>query len=228
MLDYLLTGDEQFLEVKEKPEWLKKIEKEKKKRWNGNQSKSNFRRLVLSNFTGATNFITLTFAENITDVKQANKVFDTFMKRLRRKYGKDFKMAVVVEFQQKGRVHFHMLADLGITWQTESECRELERWFAREIWQNGFVDLKDVQHVDNLGAYMSKYMVKRMDDERLAGKKAYRTSHNMDRPVILKGEAAAEIIALYTLEQKKEVYANSYESEYLGKITYKEYNLKRA
>lgn len=227
LTEYLLTGDASVIEREEDRRALLKklLTKEEYTRHNGRAARANFRRLVLANFTGNTNFITLTFAENLTDVKEANKHFDRFMKRLRRKYGPDFKFTVVVEFQERGAVHYHMLADLGLTWSTEEECKEMERWFAKELWTHGFVDLKDVQHVTNLGAYMSKYMTKRLDDERLAGKKAYRTSQNMNRPVVLKAEEAKEIMQMYKLKQKTETYANSYESEYLGTITYTEYNL---
>lgn len=237
---YLLTGEEKYLEGLNRPKWLTEAMKRDKRRSNGNAARSNFRRLVLANFTGQTNFVTLTFRDGLTDrhgdpidiqsVEQSNKLFDQFMKRLRRAYGVDFKYTVVIEFQDKsgrGAVHYHMLADLGITWSSELECRAIERDFAQSLWKNGFVDLKDVEHVDNLGAYMSKYMTKRMDDQRLAGKKAYRTSQNLIRPEILRGEIATKLIEDYRLSQKKEVYANTYISEYLGQISYKEYNLKR-
>ncbi|WP_222129330.1 hypothetical protein, partial [Kocuria rosea] len=38
--------------------------------------------------------------------------------------------------------------------------------------------------VDNLGAYVTKYMVKDLEkvDERLIGKKAYQRSLNLDKP----------------------------------------------
>lgn len=237
--NYLLTGDEKYLEKKQIPDWLRDLQRQDVKRSNGQRARKNFRRLVRQNFT-QTNFITLTFRDgaafrdgtpiNIKNVADTNKAFDQFMKRLRRKYGDEFKYIVVVEFQDannRGAVHYHMLADLSITWTNEDECKRLEREFAKEIWQNGFVDLKDVNHVDDLGAYLSKYMVKRMDDERLAGKKAYRGSQNLERPLILKGEDAKAIIQIYNLEKQKEVYVSSHENEYLGHYTYKQYNLKR-
>ena len=43
----------------------------------------------------------------------------------------------------------------------------------------------------------------------------------------LKGEEAENVLAAYGLLDKKEVFTNSYISEYLGQIVYKEYNLKR-
>lgn len=224
LTEYLITGDISCLY---KPDWVKELEKKQKRKQNANVSRANFRRLILSNFDDTANFITLTFAENITDVNYANKLFDAFMKRLRRRYGDEFKYAVVLEFQQRGAVHYHMLADLGLKWENEEECRLLENEFREQIWKHGWVDIKSVNHVDNIGAYMAKYMAKRMDDERLQGKKAYRTSHNLSRPVILKGEEAEKILEMYEIEQKKEVYATTYESEYIGTIQYREYNMKR-
>jgi hypothetical protein len=105
--------------------------------------------------------------------------------------------------------------------------RKSEREFDEIYWKAGFVSIKDIKDNDNVGAYMTKYMVKKFDDERLKQKKAYRFSQNMDRPLVLKGEEAEAIIKLYELEQKKEAFANCYGSEYLGEISYKEYNLNR-
>lgn len=243
MTEYLLTGDPSVLENKRDiPEWIKELERKRQGERNGRAARASFRRLCLANFTGQTNFITLTFADgatfsngkpiNIRSIVDTNKAFDQFMKRLRRAFGSDFKFAVVTEFQDKTRngvIHYHMLADLGIKWSNEEECKRLEREFSSKYWKHGFVDLKDVNHVDNIGAYMSKYMAKRMDDERLAGKKAYRTSMNCERPTILKGEEAMRAIEAMgiNLEKEKEVYTSEYTSEYLGQITYKEYNLSR-
>ena len=240
--EYLLTGDMDAFEKNQNsvPGWIRELNKKNCKLRNGRNARAKFRRLCTANFTGQTNFITLTFENGakfrdgteiyIRSIEDTNKAFDQFMKRLRRSYGSDFKFAVVTEFQDKTRdgvIHYHMLADLGLTWGSEDECKRLEVEFRDKYWHHGFVDLKDVNHVDNIGAYMSKYMVKRMDDSRLSGKKAYRTSKNMIRPLVLKGAEAERILELYQLQHKKEVFTNSYESEYLGQITYKEYNLLR-
>jgi hypothetical protein len=195
--------------------------KDEAKRTNSNRSRNEFRRLVLSNFGNMDKFVTLTFrdgaVEDVTNVRMCNKEFDKFIKRMRRAYG-GFKYCRVIEFQDangRGAVHYHCILTIPfVPWE------EL-----RETWGGGNIDITAIDHVDNVGSYVSKYMTKDLKDDRLAGVKAYATSQNMDRPVVHYGRAAERVNR--QLDQKKEVFANSYESEYQGKIEYTEYNMNR-
>ncbi|MNN54793.1 hypothetical protein D3C81_1696300 [compost metagenome] len=110
-----------------------------------------------------------------------------------------------------------MLSDIPFV-----KASEMER-----IWGNGFIKINKITHVDNVGAYVIKYMTKDLTDIRLFANKAYNCSMGLERPVVLRGELAEEIIRMYDLETKKIVFANSYISEHLGQIRYSEYNLKR-
>ena len=74
---------------------------------------------------------------------------------------------------------------------------------------------------------MTKYFSKSIDDERLAGHKMYLASQGLIRPVELTQEDAEELLRDYGFTKENETFTNGYESEYLGKISYKEYNLKR-
>ncbi|MGG0757595.1 rolling circle replication-associated protein [Brevibacillus laterosporus] len=184
---------------------------------NVNRTRMMIRRLALMNFdTSKSKFLTFTFRENVTDLTEANKEWDKFIKRLRRRYG-DFKYLNVIEFQKRGAVHYHMLSDLPYVPQ-----KELLR-----LWGNGWVYVTKIAHVDNIGAYLIKYMTKETYDERFCGRKAYTCSQGLDRPIVYRGEEAERIIALYDLDQKKEVYTSCYTSEHHGNITYREFNLKR-
>lgn len=174
------------------------------------------RRLVLCNFGNHSKFMTMTYAENQTDIVQANKDFKKFIKRLRYKYG-DFKYIAVPEFQKRGAVHYHVMSDLSYV-----PNKELAK-----IWGHGFVKINDIRHVDNVGAYMVKYMLKDTDDPRLRGQKAYLCSKGLDRPVVIRGALAERVIAENKLEGKKEAFASSYTSKRNGEVSYKEYNLKR-
>lgn len=192
------------------------------KRSNARRARNEARRLVISNFDTSSKFITLTFRDgsvnDVTDVRECNKAFERFIKRLRKRY-EGFKYLKVIEFQDannRGAVHYHFLSTLPFI---PSEK-------LAEIWGHGFIGINRIEHVDNVGAYVTSYMLKDFDDKRLAGEKAYSTSKNLSRPIVLYGHEAAEIIEQY-LKDKKEVFANSYESEYQGQITYKEYNLQR-
>jgi hypothetical protein len=133
--------------------------------------------LTLLNFDEHSRFLTLTFAENVIDIVYANKEFKNFIQRLKDKYG-DFRYLVVIQFQNRGAIHYHMLADFEFIEQAEIE----------KICGNGFVWINDLLHanngkpVDNVGRYICGYMNKKLDDDRLRGKKAYFNSRNLVRP----------------------------------------------
>lgn len=180
------------------------------------------RRLVLSNFVNRDKFVTLTFRDgsvnDVRDVKECNRAFDKFIKRMKRRFG-DFKYCRVIEFQDangRGAVHYHCIMTLPFVRYEE----------LGETWGNGMVGINAIDHVDNVGAYIQKYMAKDFDDHRLAGMKAFATSLNLTRPVVLYGAEAEEIEESY-LQENKEVFASSYESEYQGQIRYTEYNTNR-
>jgi hypothetical protein len=196
----------------------------KNRKFGTRKARNMLRRLALSNFDERSKFLTLTFADgsikDITNIDLTNKEFKKFVQRLRRRFG-DFKYIAVIEFQDKngrGAVHYHMMSDLPYIKKDE----------LRELWGQGFVRINDIRHVDNVGAYMVKYMLKDINDERLLGKKSYLTSKNLIRPIELHSYEAYEIIQSMKDKQKKETYADTYESEYCGQIIYKEYNMKRS
>lgn len=200
----------------------RKKEEDKSERSEENRKKSsrtarnNVRRQCLANFNNHSKFITLTFAENITDVKEANKAFKKFIQRMRYRYN-DFKYIAVIEFQERGAVHYHMMSDLPYIPNHELSA----------IWKNGFVRINDIREVDNVGAYMVKYMLKDVNDIRLQGQKSYLSSKGLDKPVEFRGQEAENIIKYYGLDKKEKVFTSSYTSEHHGEIVYSEYNLKR-
>ena len=190
--------------------------------YNDRRSRWNFIRTVNANFGSHDKFVTLTYAENVQDIPQANKHFDRFMKRLRymvRDRCPDVKYAVAIEFQKRGAIHYHMICNLPFVPKKDLAA----------AWGHGFVKINRIRHVDNVGAYISKYMSKRMEgrDPRLRGRKMWFTSRNLDRPIILRGEDAERVLAFYGLEEKEKVLGYSYESEHHGLITYRQYNLNR-
>lgn len=206
-------------------------------------ARNRVRRYALANFDSNDSFITLTYAENFQDVGQADKDYKEFIRKFKKYTGlnSELKYLAVREFQKRGAIHFHFVTN----WKhpsrhvdNEEYIKKLERIVA-DIWSHGYVDIKPLNKaksknkkyngkpVDNIGAYISKYMSKEYDDSRLKGKKAYLISRGMEKPMEYTGEEAIRIIEAYQLDIKKETFTNSYESEYLGNITYKEYNMKR-
>jgi hypothetical protein len=96
----------------------------------------------------------------------------------------------------------------------------------QKIWTHGFVKINAIDDVDNVGAYVTKYMTKDNDDERLLGEKCYFSSRGLFKPTeeIIKKE---DLKALREALSPHKSYEVSFENEYLGSICYQHYNLIR-
>lgn len=193
---------------------------------NTNQKRRDtIRRLACCNFDNKYDkFLTLTFAENMTDVKLCNVLFKAFIRKLRNSYKPDLKYLAVIEFQKRGAVHYHVLLNIPYILQNELQ----------NLWGNGFVYINAIEHVDNIGAYIVKYMTKDNKDTRLRGLKAYQFSRNLTKPEIIVNHNLSDfdimekkIYDRYNLNQIKPIYSSNYDTEVLGHCQYKQYNLKR-
>ena len=153
-------------------------------------------------------FLTLTPAENMSDLDIARYEFDKFVKRVKTRYP-TFQYIVVVEFQKRGAVHFHLLCNLPYVKVNK---------FAK-IWKNGFIRLNRIDNVDNVGAYITKYMSKDNIDERLVGRKCYSMSKGLNEPKEYTDEEDIEQI-MQGLENVKRVHSAEFETEYFGMVQY--------
>lgn len=181
------------------------------------RARNELRRLALTNFSNKSKFITLTFKENMTDLAESNKLFKAFIRDLRKKQS-DLKYIAVIEFQKRGAIHYHLLCNLKYI-----KAKVLE-----ETWGHGFIKINRINHVDNIGAYVIKYMTKEDADPRLVGKKMYQTSQKLERPKELVGKQAEYLYEQMLKEKRKKVYSSSYENKQTtNKIIYEEYNLAR-
>jgi len=113
------------------------------------------RRLINNNFSGAADelFITLTYAEDVSDPKQISKDFDGFIKRLRRRFT-TFDYIKIAEPQgrlKSGRAvwHYHLLLK-GVTYITPDDLDK--------TWRHGYVKVKALQDVDDIGRYLTSYL----------------------------------------------------------------------
>lgn len=166
-------------------------------------------------------FLTLVPAENITDVNIANKEFKKFISRVRRIYG-NFEYIAVIEFQKTGRVHYHLMINLPYIPQKKL----LDLWGAG----SGSVYIRKIRNVDNVGAYILKYMGKSIGDERLLGNKAYLCSQGLNRPLKKRFQSEIEFqkfLKEYDVKNLKHTKLNVYQSENYGLIEETEYNLSR-
>lgn len=185
------------------------------------------RQLICSNFDSQSKFVTLTFNNNqshdIKDVKECNREFKKFVQRLKWRFP-DFQYLAVIEFQDKndrGAVHYHMICNLPYIKKSELS----------ELWGNGFIKINAIDKVDNVGAYVIKYMTTDMDDKRLQGLKAYNCSKGLQKPVEVKSWVRSDVELILQLKDmvkdKSPSYGSTYESENAGKISYKQYNFNR-
>lgn len=119
---------------------------------------ASIRALVNSNVTDVScvRWCTLTYAENMTDTKRLYSDFDKFIKRLKtyckNHYIPHFEYIVVMEPQGRGAWHAHLL----LLWECAAPF--IPNSDLARIWGFGFVSIKSLQNVDNVGAYLTAYL----------------------------------------------------------------------
>lgn len=96
-------------------------------------------------------WVTFTYAENMTDSKRLKNDFKHFNERARKKYG-HYEYIVAAEPQGRGAWHLHvvMIFDRQAPFIPNDELSRL--------WGQGFVTVKRLENVDNVGAYLTAYL----------------------------------------------------------------------
>jgi len=121
------------------------------------QTFKKLRYLINHNFTGQKNelFLTLTYAENMTDTKKLYEDAKKFMMKIRYKYKKQTAIDYlsVIEPQGRGAWHIHILMRFDGLKSVYLPSGELS-----DLWGHGFVKIERIQDVDNIGAYLSAYL----------------------------------------------------------------------
>jgi len=208
--------DSNFNEIVEDIEDVREPRQKKERRQDSYKRASlAFKRLLSANM-GESNFpvlITLTYSENIKEIKFARKDYNAFAKSLRYIFGQKIKYICVSEFQSSGRVHFHTLV-----WFLPFGVAESERnsRLVASLWGKGFVDIVQTDGSRLLINYLSKYLTKNFNDRRLDGMKLYLCSRNVLRPVVTCGDFLArfELSTAVVLQQK------DFDTLWLGKGRY--------
>ena len=218
----------------------KKFNKEQKRKQTLYIARNNIIRLISANEDELRTFITLTYKENMQDIKQSRKDLDIFFKRLRRKY-KDLKYIWVMEYQFRGAIHFHLLTNIPIKIITAKpkekksmEQKQYENEFRDKFWQHGFIDLRNIgeeNDIRNVGKYIACYLVQDILDLDLQGNRVYGYSKNLNKPMVNTLETRDSIEALISLDNYDLKFINSYDlyyrnkrnEEVKGQVTYLDY-----
>lgn len=101
-------------------------------------------------------WVTLTYAENMTDSTRLYKDYERFWKRFKywchkNSYGKP-EYIIACEPQGRGAWHIHAVFIF------ESRAPYIENSVLRDLWGQGFVKIKRLDDVDNVGAYLTAYL----------------------------------------------------------------------
>lgn len=211
-------------------------EQNKKSIFSISRTRTNIRRITNAN-PHLNKFLTLTFAQSMPELSEANILFNTAMKRILRSKPL-FEYISVVEFQKDvdyfgnkkengGSVHYHLLCSIPMPENMSlPDVFAWERWFAMKYWKNGFVKIKDVKTITNMGAYFCKYLGKDMIDKRMFGKKKFFCSRNLKKPIEMTGNEAISFFIKYVKPNATPIFEKTFVGEYTGKVEYSAYTLK--
>lgn len=192
------------------------------------RSKLQCQRIAKANMEEWKSFITLTFKENITDLKYANKRFRYFIDKVQRVY-KDFKYICITEFQKRGATHYHLLTNIPCDSDIIPK-RQIKRLYKADIkgykeleyydikyWIDGFSSAEPIKNEPKkVIGYISKYMTKNID-KRLFNHHRYFFSRNLKTPKIdyINLNNSQELEFLTKKIQGKEIkYQNEYINSY--------------
>lgn len=170
-------------------------------------------------------FLTLTFKDNITDLSWANKEFKKFIQRLSYfaySLENKLKYVMVPEFQKRGAVHYHLVL---------FNLPYIKNELIEKKWGHGFIKIKSIDEVTNVGAYICKYMTKDSIDDRLKGKKCYTSSKELCKPeeirYLKESEKGKEVVKLGGFTSHSMTFEVEYQSDYYGSIKYRQYIMKK-
>lgn len=162
------------------------------------QTFKKLRYLINANFKGNNNELhcVLTYSENMTDVKRLYSDVKNFVLRLKY-YFKDSTSVDyinVVEPQGRGAWHCHLLLRFNDVDSIFIPNAELQK-----MWGQGFVTIKSLRNVDNIGAYLSAYLsdIELDENSALTGTVIEKLVNNSDGTVTSKKVIKGARLHLY-------------------------------
>lgn len=150
---------------------------------------SNLKALINCNYDKPSDvrFITLTYAENMTDKKRIPRDMERFFRRLKKQYG-EFNYIYCKERQERGAWHMHV-----ILFFLESPAPFLPNDEVAQMWGNGFVNIQGFKdEINNLGNYLCAYLTDDKETSKKgarlmnyeAGVRLYNCNKNIKRPIV--------------------------------------------
>lgn len=190
-----------------------------------------------------TKFLTLTFKENITDMKKANKEFTEFNKRLSYKLYKVkknvLKYLCVPEFQKRGAIHYHVIY-FNLPYVDWKEIMEV--WNVNNTGGVYIECIKDKDKngnsIESVAKYIAKYVSKNNSvgednyiiwrERGLLNQKRYFTSRGLHKKKEVKVKIDDYIMNdVYDGIEKHCYYIKEYETEHRGNILITKYKMDK-
>lgn len=222
---------------------------------------NNLKRMAREYFKGNVFFVTLTYKSLMRDIDKSDRKLKYFLKKLKDDYG-HISYVGVRELQKKRDViHYHLLIkNPELSRLTEDipepkrqgkfnikswKQKEFEQFIHEKYWKHGWVDWTKVDFVDDLGAYLAKYMTKGdlkdmawLENRRLIlrskdikkiepldwKKDSTLIKEIMENLDVYKSIAQQEII---DNTERKSVFTNGYHSKFAGEVLYYDIHINR-
>ena len=117
------------------------------------KSLSQGRDILNANITDVSHcrWLTLTYADNMTNPKKLYKDFENFNKRCRSIFG-NYEYITAAEPQGRGAWHLHCVLIF------DGKAPYMANDVVSDCWKQGFVTIKRLDDVDNVGAYLTAYL----------------------------------------------------------------------
>ena len=155
------------------------------------------RNIIRANVRSGTDlFVTVTYAQAVSDYKTVQSDVEHCMRYLRRRHV--IKYIAVPELQTNGKWHVHII----IIWGEDGESN-ISREMLAEAWRLGGVHISTIRNANAVALYLSNNGERKraMRLKYPRNMRLYRCSKDIKRPepIIMNGEDAAKQVAGYTL-----------------------------
>lgn len=172
-------------------------------------------------------FLTLTYKENMTDYNKAFEDFRKFRNRvnmmMKRRFNKKFEFLCTFERQKRGAWHMHILCNLDYRFFTNLEVEDwtckhnkrkkspkrklVENIIRKEIWDNGFIDYRELYDPRGSAFYIAKYLTKETDTliENEGVKSRYLVSRGLNKEIVKEFSIDCEDFILYGENDEKKI-----------------------
>lgn len=152
---YILKLDSDHYVDKRTGEYLefKHIENRAQDTANVAKSLKRLRDLLNANITDTAccRWVTFTYAENMTDPNKLRYDNENCIKRLRKEFG-EFEYISCAEPQARGAWHLHSVLIF------KDKAPYMPNDIVSKCWKKGFVTVRQLDNVDNVGAYLTAYL----------------------------------------------------------------------